>query len=145
MKIFEKTKSDNGRRRIYFCGIKIASYTKKENRLSNLTYFDYSFSLVSPHGAGETSLQYYLELIQLPCVYEGNPFTYSYFSNTFESIGIAVTQEHPARDSIQLNLVRPMIILQETLLSFSQVGITFVKTMLCFMRSAMSLLLMRKH
>lgn len=32
MKLFQKIKSPNGRRRVYFCGIKIASYKKERKR-----------------------------------------------------------------------------------------------------------------
>ena len=110
MKIFEKVKCDSGRRRIYLCGIQIASYRRK-SKIREFTYFDYSFSLASPHGAGENSLLYYLELIQLPCVQEFNPYAFSYFSNKFKSIGIALIETLPKSDPNKMNLFRPMIIL----------------------------------
>jgi len=39
MKLFRKEQSPNGRRRIYFCGIKVMSYRKKTTEIRSLNEF----------------------------------------------------------------------------------------------------------
>lgn len=59
MKFFEKVKSPNGRRRIYFCGIKIFTYGKRKNNSDHDIYTRLRYieqGLADPNGIGRLFL-----------------------------------------------------------------------------------------